>query len=61
MKLEKGLKNDFIIKIYNNMFKRRRGRVVKASDLKSDGIFPREFESHRRRIFFLYKNFIKHF
>ena len=33
---------------------RRRGRVVKASDLKSDGIFPREFESHRRRIFFLF-------
>ena len=31
---------------------RRRGRVVKASDLKSDGIFPREFESHRRRIIF---------
>ena len=31
------------------------GRVVKAFDLKSNGIFPRRFESYSQRNFFLLK------
>ena len=35
----------------------KRGRAVKAIDLKSIGVSPREFESHRFRIFlFLIKS-----
>ena len=35
----------------------RDGRVVKALDLKSNGIFPRRFESCSRRYVFLYLKF----
>ena len=34
---------------FNNLYVSSRGRVVKALDLKSNGIFPRRFESCRLR------------
>ena len=49
----------FTIMQTNGVYVSCDGRVVKALDLKSNGIFPRRFEPYSQRILFILQDYYK--